>query len=181
MEICFRSSENSIPFCSDQGNPQAILDKYDSTCGKRNVVIIFKYTGIRTENSKILLNGSFTVKEDITKDPKLLIRIERCKNKENLDTCEPFHNYRTNSYCTTANAFAGDFLKSFEPEWKCPLMKVIITFYGVYRATNAEMDATAFFMFPIESWYWKVFVNMLDRDSERILLCAIVEMHLKRV
>ncbi|KAF2888294.1 hypothetical protein ILUMI_17879, partial [Ignelater luminosus] len=106
------------------GNRQAGFEKFDNMCGIRNPTIVFKYTGIRSEGNKLLMNCSFTVREDVTKDPKLMIRIERCKDKDNLDTCEPFHVYRANSYCATTTTFATSFMKYFEPEWKCPIKKV---------------------------------------------------------
>ncbi|KAF2896937.1 hypothetical protein ILUMI_09241, partial [Ignelater luminosus] len=157
------------------GNRQAMFDKFDNSCGLRNLPIVFSYTGIRTEGSKLLINCSITAKKDISKDPKMVIRIERCRNKENLDTCEPFHVYSASSYCTTTSTFAGGFVKSFVPEWKCPITK------GVYRATNAELDTMAFFMFPVETWYWKVVANILDSDTDKVLMCVTAEMHMKRI
>lgn len=54
-----------------QGNRQAIFDKFDNSCGIRNLTIIFDYSGIRIEGSKMLMNSTITAKRDILKDPKV--------------------------------------------------------------------------------------------------------------
>lgn len=60
-------------------------------------------------------------------------------------------------------------------------INLLISFQGVYRATNAEIDTMAFFMFPVEAWYWKVICNILDKDTDKILMCVTAEMHMKHL
>lgn len=54
-----------------QGNRQVVFEKFDNFCRKRDLIIIFNQSGIRTEGDKMLVNCTITVKEDILKDPKV--------------------------------------------------------------------------------------------------------------
>lgn len=44
---------------------QATFDRFDTTCGNPNVIIIFTYGGMRNEGSKIIMNGTIRAKQDV--------------------------------------------------------------------------------------------------------------------
>ncbi|KAF2903529.1 hypothetical protein ILUMI_02659 [Ignelater luminosus] len=139
--------------------------------------MIFTYEGMKCEGNKLWMNSTITVKEDILKEPKMSIKIERCENKENLDTCEHFYVYKTDKYCEVAEAKSAvwtPLYSSYVPEWKCPVKK------GIYKATNAMIDVTAFLMVPFDSWFWRVNIKLNDKDTNRMITCVLVGAHITR-
>lgn len=57
----------------------------------------------------------------------MLVAIDRCRNRENLDSCERFYDYKIDNYCKIVNTYTpmwGPFFESYEPRWTCPIKKV---------------------------------------------------------
>lgn len=84
----------------------------------------------------------------------MIIKIIRCKSKENPDTCEDFYKHTVNKYCeflVSDNLFWKPYYNSIEPKFVCPLKKVrpflLLLLYiyiirnGCFRAFTKERTA----------------------------------------
>lgn len=119
------------------------MDRFDGKCPGHNAPVAME-TRWQQNGSKLYLNYTFTVKEDVPDHPlyvslssricpsycvklfQLTINLERCKSKENLDTCEQFNQLK-HKYCETlssTNSVWGKCYSKVTPPWKCPLKKV---------------------------------------------------------
>lgn len=55
------------------------------------------------------------------------LAIDKCRNKENLNSCFRFNTYKSNEFCEAAVAkdqFWSPFLNCLKPKYECPLKKV---------------------------------------------------------
>ncbi|KAF2896935.1 hypothetical protein ILUMI_09239 [Ignelater luminosus] len=75
---------------------------------------------------------------------------------------------------STQNALWTPLIASFVPRYKCPVKK---QFQGIYRSINSEFDISALLLFPLDSWYWRVKVNVHEKETNKLLTCLVVEAH----
>ncbi|KAF2887264.1 hypothetical protein ILUMI_18909, partial [Ignelater luminosus] len=56
----------------------------------------------------------------------MVVSIDRCISRDNLDTCEHFYDYKMDNYCWIVNSYTplwSPFYETFEPKWRCPIKK----------------------------------------------------------
>ncbi|KAJ3624772.1 hypothetical protein MTP99_018370 [Tenebrio molitor] len=155
------------------GGKQARFDRFDGICrGYKDIKIVFNYYGIRNVGNKLYMNSTIVVKEDIPDPPSLSLTMKRCRSRENLDTCEDFHSFTTKHYCKLIQSDSelwNPFFATIEPKWKCPIKK------GTYKSINSSFDVTAFLLFPVDEWFWRVRGDMFDGRSGKRIMCVIIE------
>ncbi|RZB89877.1 hypothetical protein BDFB_013161, partial [Asbolus verrucosus] len=140
--------------------------------GYKDIKILFNYYGIKNVANRLFMNSTIIVKEDITHPPTLSLRMQRCRSKENPDTCEDFHSFSTKQYCRMIESESelwNPFFATIVPKWKCPLKK------GLYKSINSTFDVTAFLLFPVDGWFWKVRGDMFDGETGKRIMCVIIE------
>ncbi|KAB0801360.1 hypothetical protein PPYR_05714 [Photinus pyralis] len=104
----------------------------------------------------------------------LILKFERCKSREHLDSCEPYQDINIKSACQrTLSKFKAwsAFVEKMEPSLGCPLLK------GTYSCQNGTFDGIALAVLPIEGWYWKVraFVYEEGVKNSGPIMCVYVE------
>ncbi|KAJ3644693.1 hypothetical protein Zmor_022403 [Zophobas morio] len=109
------------------GGKYARFDRFDGMCrGYKGIKIFFNYYGVKNIGTKLYMNSTITVTEDIKHPPTMTLGIKRCRSKENLDTCEDFHQFTTKQYCKLVQSDSelwNPFFATIVPKWKCPIKK----------------------------------------------------------
>lgn len=75
------------------------------------------------------MNSKIIVEHDVTNDISPILTLQRCSNKDALDTCETYQNMRFPKSCDLINAkkqFWSPFVDSVHPRLECPFRKVSI-------------------------------------------------------
>ncbi|KAF5270243.1 hypothetical protein FQA39_LY08457 [Lamprigera yunnana] len=101
---------------------------------------------------------------------KLILQLDRCRAKEDLDSCEPYKNVTTNNFCDLVNSvpFWNGFKKQSQPEMLCPAKM------GTYLCRNCTFDTTIVTFLPIHGWYWKLKILIYENVSSKLAMCMLV-------
>lgn len=114
---------------------------------------------------------------------------------EKPDTCELFHTFITNDFCTgirLKSAPWGAYIANcMQPELKCPLKKVYATyvvcsikiiatfcffvFKGIYKGRHCVVSDRIIELIPASNFYLKINASFLDSKTKRILSCSLLE------
>ncbi|KAK5646373.1 hypothetical protein RI129_004837 [Pyrocoelia pectoralis] len=105
---------------------------------------------------------------------QLVLKFERCKSRENPDTCEPYQDVNIKDICSLIHQDDkpwSTFVKNLDPPLYCPVKK------GVYTCKNATFDGIALSVLPISGMYWKVRVLLLEPGAHRSMpvMCVNAE------
>lgn len=122
----------------------ANLDRFDGNCGNPNLPFVMTIESIESRGTKVYLNTTMTVREDIPMEglqvfcPNIKqnlianlfilqskLVLSRCKSRESPDTCEVFLSHVENDVCLrTSSKMWEKFYSAIKPAMNCPLKKV---------------------------------------------------------
>ncbi|XP_058449308.1 uncharacterized protein LOC131429273 [Malaya genurostris] len=112
--------------------------------------------------SKADFYGNFTVTETIQEPLELIVITNRCNL--NMRTCETFNKLTLTRICSYINDDKGifaSFLKSLEPDFRCPIKP------GVYFFKNSTIDLSIFTMFPLEGYRWQSSIKLISKSASK--------------
>ncbi|XP_065169024.1 uncharacterized protein [Atheta coriaria] len=131
------------------------------------------YDNITVYSSAGLLTFNYDVINNVYIKPpfSLFVDIQRCKGKENPDSCIKFANFKTSRLCNllvSTKEFWSPMITCARPKFGCPMAK------GIYRGRNCTLDMSGFNWFPLGDSYWKLKVQ-LAVQSNNMIACGLVE------
>ncbi|XP_031343287.1 uncharacterized protein LOC116170879 [Photinus pyralis] len=131
-----------------------VIDRFMGKCPRHaNLPMYLENIHLYPTNGTYNISAKIVVTRDLLSDLKLVLQLERCKAKEDLDSCEPYQNVSRNSLCELAKAKKQTwtpYMTNMQPAISCPPLK------GTYYCSHTVFDATPLMMLPISGWYWKV-------------------------
>ncbi|XP_017775886.1 PREDICTED: uncharacterized protein LOC108562165 [Nicrophorus vespilloides] len=98
------------------------------------------------------------------------MKVEKCKSKENMDTCVPMSTMKTRQYCrlllnNKANEAWSSFFSCIRPVYQCPMKK------GTYIGTNCTYNMDMFQLFPLGGYFWKFHVEVNHPKTNNLVMC----------
>lgn len=117
--------------------------------------------------------------------------LKRCKNKDNLDSCETWSPIRTNEACPVLladNQPWSKFIQSIKPQLSCPFKKVrniclhystcifkCISFQGLYHVNGTIQFTTPSYLIPlpIDENFWNVNIRILIKKKTSASICLM--------
>ncbi|KAF5280376.1 hypothetical protein FQR65_LT03185 [Abscondita terminalis] len=115
-----------------------------------------------TMSAKIIATRNFLPKL------KLVLKLDRCKAREDLDSCEPYQDVIRNNVCELQkikNQPWSALFSQMRPELPCPLTK------GTYVSENSTFDTIPLMALPIQGWYWKISALLYEAVPSNLIMC----------
>ncbi|KAF5284784.1 hypothetical protein FQA39_LY04509 [Lamprigera yunnana] len=140
----------------------------------RHLPLSFQDVRFIPSGKSYYVTAKIVASRNIDSNLKLLLKFERCKSKENLDSCEPYNDLHIKNICQMTLADKKPwtpFVSSVRPPLSFPLKK------GTYIAQNGSFDADALSFFPINGFFWKVRAKIYEGsyEEETPIMCTYVE------
>ncbi|KAF5270237.1 hypothetical protein FQA39_LY08451 [Lamprigera yunnana] len=132
------------------------LDRFLGRCpGYENLPVYIDRPHIIIYKSDFVVSGTLIVKRDILPDLKLVLQLDRCRAKEDLDSCEPYTNVTKNNVCVLSNSLPAwlRFAKQVQPEIPCPTKKSFLD--EVLSLTEEK----------VRKW-WELITNMMGTNCD---------------
>ncbi|KAK5647115.1 hypothetical protein RI129_005579 [Pyrocoelia pectoralis] len=154
-----------------------VIDRFMGKCpGYENMPVYLDDIHLYPTDGTYNVSAKMVVTRDLLPDLKLVLQLERCKAKEDLDSCEPYQNVNRNNLCDMAKAKKQawtPFISNTKPEVACPALK------GTYNCTHTVFDATPLMVLPISGWYWKVKSLIYEVKENKPVMCVYISGQLK--
>ncbi|KAK4884602.1 hypothetical protein RN001_000873 [Aquatica leii] len=149
------------------------IDQFLGRCpGYNNLVVYLQ--DIRyapSKNNEITISAKIVATRDLLPQLKLVLKLDRCRVREDLDSCEPYQDVNRNNLCELQKARNQPwtpFFNHMEPNLPCPLKN------GTYLNNNSTFDSTPLMALPIQGWYWKVKALVYESVSSNLVMCLYV-------
>ncbi|KAK5646389.1 hypothetical protein RI129_004853 [Pyrocoelia pectoralis] len=127
--------------------------RFDNCPKHTNLPIYLDGVQIAQVGKMFYLYATITSKRDVRPSLSMVLKFERCRSRDNLDSCEPYPDMTIKNVCTISHTKGkpwSEFVEKFQPPIECPSKK------GTYVCRNASFDGIALSAFPLSDCFWNV-------------------------
>nr|XP_018898331.1 PREDICTED: uncharacterized protein LOC109031331 [Bemisia tabaci] len=145
-----------------------VVEDSVTNCDDRDYVLTYGPMTVTRAGKFLIVNGRVTVQRDLQNPISFQIRIEKCRDKGNLNSCEYYSTWKWDDVCIPLKIlpFMEGFWKAHEPFPNCPYKK------NVYELRNFRIPSDAVTaVLPNSEGHPLYTVRILSKEQKEIVSC----------